>query len=517
MKPTTHVGSQRSGKILLSLVVILTLMVMSVPIASWGVAEKPLVVAEDGFAVVTRGHIDQVVTQQGELQSAERNTLTSNCEWSTTIVEIVPEGTYVQPGDVIAVLDDADLRERLQEREVRYINSIAALEQARENLNIQVLTNESKIAAAELKLELAKLKLDAYVNAEHPQKLHQLESAKVLAEETMARAQKSYEFTLSMFKRGYRAHDDCEAERLKVIREENKYAQATDALNIYTDHTYVRNMTQYVAQSQEAERNLERVKIAARSAELSRQITLSSRERSYNIYKAYQERLKSNIEACKIIARNAGEVIHARENSSSAQGIEEGSRVRYLQQIAHIPDRDNLKVELRVHESNIRLINHDSDAIVTIDALQETPFRGTVSHVSKIPTNGRYPNYHLREYKVTVALDIDPELARTIAPGLSADVTIISEQRENALRVPHQSVVEIGGDYYSFVKSGDYVEERIVEVGINDDSQIEIISGLEEGEQVVTKPRVTCASLIASLQDRTDARDGTSGWLAFLD
>ena len=507
----------RRGKILTPLVIILSLISVSIPVASWAVGEKDYGIPEDGFTFVQRAPMTQIISQSGRIESAQRNVLVSQCEWSTRVVEIVEEGTWVEPGDVIAVLDSSEIRERFQDRQVRYINSIAALEQAKEDLKIQRLTNESTIADATLGVELADLELKSYLDAEYPQQLHQLRSAVVLAEEQLSRAEKSYDYILSMFQRGYRSNDDCEQERLKVIRAENDYKLATDKLGTFQEHSHKRKLTELSAKAEEAKRNLERVRIAARSAELNREIRVTSRQRSYEIYKNYQQRLSRSIEACTIRATKSGEVVHARESSSSSEGIEEGSYIRYLQPVALIPEREKLQVEMRVHESSFTLVEKELPAQIQIDAIGEQTYPGSISHISSIPVRGRRPNYHLREYKVTVDLDIDPSVAREIAPGLTADVTVIAEQRDSCLQVPMTSVIEIGNDFHVFVREGNVVMPRPVELGISDDERVEVMTGVSDGDEIVLRPRITCAEQIVRMQDRDSQESEGSFWSALID
>lgn len=513
MPHKTSASRMRSGQILVPVALVLTIVSFSIPMTGWVAGEEDDPGPVDGFTFVDRGSIEQLLVQTGAIESKTQNFILNQCEWSTRVVSIVEEGTWVEPGDLIAELDSSELRERFMSRQVQTVNAAAALERAKEDLKIQQLTNDSKIAAAKLKLELAQLELTGYTEAEHSQKLHQLQSQVTLAKESLARATETSDFVLSMYQRGYRTYDDFENEQIKVIKARNDLSTAEGKLANFTDHTHVRTMTQLAAAAEEAERNLERVEIAARSAELNQQIRLSSRQKSYEVYLAEQQRLERNIAACTIRANRAGLVVLARESSSSPVGVEEGSSVRYRQPIALIPDRDHLQVSMRIHESQVASVEPGQPAVIEISAMNEGPLPAEITHVSRFSVPGRYPNYQLREFDVIVDLAIAPEVARKIAPGMSAKVTVSVSRQSDALRVPLQSVVEIGGDYYTFVREGGTVMERPVEIGLTNDTQVEILTGLSEGDEIALQPRVTCAADIARLQD-LGTTTSSEQWLA---
>lgn len=513
MLPGNTTSALRRGIALKSFVILLLLGSATLPVVTFAVGEKFPVVPEDGYAVVSRGPMELVISQSGEVDSADNEILISKCEFSTRIISIVPEGSWVEAGDIVAELDSSDLKKRLNEREILLVNATARLSDAQEDLRIQTLTNESIVADAELQARLSKLQLDGYIEAEYPQKLHSLEAGVALAEEDLARAKKQYDFVNDMVRLGYRTQSDRENERINVMKKQQAFTLAEDKLTVLRDFTYERTLTQLRAVAAEAERELDRVQLASKASILRREINVRSRQRSHDIYANYQDRLRKNIEACTIRATKSGEVIYARLSSSSSQRVDEGTSMRYLQPIVKIPDRDRLQVKVRIHESNIRHIERGQAVVINVDAAGRNQYVGHVHQISRVPLAGRRPNYHLREYSVTINVDADPEAARTIAPGMTATADIIAAQRDSAVQAAMQSIVQIGDEYVVFVKEGDEIEPRTVEVGISSDDTIEILDGLSEGETIVFKPRVTCTQRILALQSIATEKKTSSIWL----
>jgi len=84
-------------------------------------------------------------------------------------------------------------------------------------------------------------------------------------------------------------------------------------------------------------------------------------------------------------------------------------------------------------------------------------------------------------YKVTIDF---LEAVKGIKPGMTADITIITNKKENVLVIPKGTVKKINGKNIVQVFKDGEIEEREIEIGLEGDDFIEVISGLEEGEEV---------------------------------
>ncbi len=85
-------------------------------------------------------------------------------------------------------------------------------------------------------------------------------------------------------------------------------------------------------------------------------------------------------------------------------------------------------------------------------------------------------------YEVTISFEEEKE---GIKPGMTADIIIESERKENVLVIPKGTVEKIDGKKMVQVFKNGKIEEREIEIGLEGDDFIEVISGLEEGEEVV--------------------------------
>ena len=74
-----------------------------------------------------------------------------------------------------------------------------------------------------------------------------------------------------------------------------------------------------------------------------------------------------------------------------------------------------------------------------------------------------------------------------VRPGDFAEVRIVTEQRENRVLVPRVALVSDKGEDVVYVVRDDVAERVAVDLGLSDDEQAEVISGIEAGDLIVVK------------------------------
>ncbi len=151
-----------------------------------------------------------------------------------------------------------------------------------------------------------------------------------------------------------------------------------------------------------------------------------------------------------------------------------------------IIDYQDLSATIQVDELDVLKIHQGLKATLQLDAIPEKTYNGKVSMIAN---EGAIKN-GVSTFGVTIHLDQPGE----IKAGMSAQATILVEQKKNILVLPIESVIQQGNQYVvqkARVSAGtqnaqpDTTTEQKVSIGIHDDSQIEIKSGLKEGDLVV--------------------------------
>ncbi len=457
-----------------------------------------------------RGTLDIKVIERGSLESAANVQLTSKVEGSTAIIKIVEEGIRVKKGELLVELDSSKLRTDNTQQQIVVKQAEAAEMAAVEALAIQRTQNESDIAAAQLKLDLAVLDLTKYQEGEFKQLKNTIEGEIALASEEVTRAKESYEFTKRIASKGYATPAAVEADRIAEKKAVINHEAALEKLKVLVEFESVRQLKEKEANAKEFVRELERVRRKGEAALTQCEADLASRKLTASVEKSKLERLNQQIEACKLFAPQEGLVVYANQQSGRGGGsqepmIQEGAMVRERQAIINLPDISRMRVNARIHESKIDLIEEGLPARIRVDAQPGKVFSGKVDTVSLVPLSGNWPNMNLKEYSTTVAI-LEAEVnGSSLKPGLTAEVEILVDTISNALLIPIQCIVERGGRHFVFVAKGPVVTRREVKIGRTNDSHVEVKDGLTAGELAVQNPRAALSSMMIELESEVPA------------
>lgn len=144
-------------------------------------------------------------------------------------------------------------------------------------------------------------------------------------------------------------------------------------------------------------------------------------------------------------------------------------------------------LSLSVNEIDVPRVEPGQKVTVTVDSLPDKTFTGTVASVDKIGSVAS----GVTSYPVIVRLDTE---APAILPNMSVTGNIITATKNDALLVPSGAVSEQNGEQFVRVLRNGRVENVTVETGLTSDTQTEIVSGISEGDTVVTGSVTTSAS-----------------------
>lgn len=184
-----------------------------------------------------------------------------------------------------------------------------------------------------------------------------------------------------------------------------------------------------------------------------------------------------------ISARNLSEQEHTLEQArlkSPRSGVityitaTPGVQVAAGEKVASVADFGVFEIEAEISESNAPYVTTGGDARIRIGRRQ---YPAVIGRVSPLSHNGAI------SFKVLFT-DSVPDGLR---PGVAADVFVIRGVRENVVRIPIGAYYTSGpGNYDMFVRHGDKVERRKVQLGEAGSDYVEVISGLDAGESVAT-------------------------------
>jgi membrane fusion protein, multidrug efflux system len=156
-----------------------------------------------------------------------------------------------------------------------------------------------------------------------------------------------------------------------------------------------------------------------------------------------------------------------------------GSTISPSIPVATVSKMDDLRIETFIAERFISKMKVGLDAIVHFEAFPDTQFTAKVSELAPVVD----PMTRTMEIK----LDFTGRYDRVKA-GMFADIKIITEKKNNIVKIPAECLVKrYGGNFVFVIKDNDQVEMRAVNTGINIDNKLEITQGLEPDEEVVIR------------------------------
>jgi HlyD family secretion protein len=450
-----------------------------------------------GTTIARRGPLSLILSGRGMLDCVQKTTLFSKVEWETKLTHLLPEGEFVKKGDLIAELDVAKLREEYGDEQVDVMRAETALAAAEDALLLQRIENENLVAAARLKKDLTQLSLEGYQQAEYPYQVRDLERQIAAAQDALHTAQEKFEFTQRLLLKGYKQAVDVDKDRLAMITAERTFNDLTEKLRVLEKHEHERSLKALEGDAATAVHNLDRSESLAAMKLVAREQQIRAQRRGLMRQKQQFNWATRMLAECKIYAPHDGQVVYAQQRDSY-EPMAEGVKVRFLQPIATIPDRSRMKVTVRVHETQRRLLNIGLPSIIRTDADPNRSLVGKVASISQFPVTGRFPNYDLREYEVVVHLD---EGQDDLTPGLTAKVDLVAASKKDALQVPFDAVTEVDDCYLVFVREGEQVAPREVTLGERSEDHVEILAGLDEGQVVVLDPRNRCEDAIVAWEN----------------
>ncbi len=152
-----------------------------------------------------------------------------------------------------------------------------------------------------------------------------------------------------------------------------------------------------------------------------------------------------------------------------------------------VEDLQNLKMDVRISEYDISKIQVGQKVTITAEVLGDDSVEGTVSRIS--PT-GELKDATSKEMVIPVQIDVKKENSKLIA-GVTAKAKIEIEKKADVLSAPIDSVLEdpTTGDSYVMVLNGTTLKKVPVELGLEGDFNVEILSGkLKASDTVVLNP-----------------------------
>jgi HlyD family secretion protein len=465
---------------------------------------------------VQRGNLVADITLTGEVFAQRRAQLSFDVNRIPLLELYVTAGQQVREGEVLARIDPASLErevdqaeadllsaeEALQEAEEPYTEldrqkaeldvaqAEAALEEARQSLQELLDPDlvDKAVRQAQSNLESARLNWTItqhsstagktvrdleYTVAWHERKLRDLETKAQQGKveqatvdeqaETLAKARVQWEAARSSAEASLAAAEDRVAEAQEALAE---LLAGPDALALAQANNKVSQAEYNLARARE---NLDTVLAGpdARALQLAHS--------RYDAAKATLEEAQATLEASTMVAPFDATVISV--------AVEVGDLVSSNTNVMALADLSDLQVLANVDETDISQVEVGQEVEITFDAFPGRRLRG---RVLEVPLEGNLVQ-NVVTYEVLVSLEGAEGVS--LRSGMTANVSIVVGRRENVLLVPALAVWQAEEGTVVMVQDsprGEAMATR-VELGLSDGLYVEVLRGLNEGDQVVVQ------------------------------
>jgi len=474
------------------------------------------------FVTVTKGSIAETVSITGN--TTPKTSLDLGFENGGSVAEVMKAvGDHVFPGDVIARLDTRDLATQLaqaqanvdaEEAKLRSLQagaqpadiqaSQAALDKARQDLaNLYASASDAASDAYAKSNDAVRNQLSAFFSSpetNNPQLTFSVSDTQTLNDVQFRRTQASVELnawakdifgisasspssTLAGVLHASIAHISIVKNFLESVSQ-----ALTDetGLTASTANTYHASLTAALAEANTASGNLNSISQNIASAiigvsQLQAQLDLKvsgSTPEDIQAQQALVEQAQASAASIQVKIAKAS-LISPIAGVVTVQNAKVGQIAAPGATLVSIISDGDLEIDANVPETDIGKVSLNDPVSITLDAFPNETFTGKVFYIDPAQTIIQ----GVVDYKIKVSFDkADPRMKS----GLTANLDIATQQKDNALILPQFAVLQNDqGSYVEILENGKMVQEPVT-LGLRDDKgNVEIISGVSEGEQVL--------------------------------
>jgi HlyD family secretion protein len=200
----------------------------------------------------------------------------------------------------------------------------------------------------------------------------------------------------------------------------------------------------------------------------------------------HRDRHQIDLDRCVITSPINGQVVMKTivRNGETGQ-VQLGDELAPGQPFMRVVDPSSMQLDASVNQADADQVRLGQTATVRFDAYPNLIVNGKIEAVGTLAVSGRRVNYWVRQVPVRIAIaQHDPR----VIPDLTASADVVLAEQDDTLLIPRDAVQETAGKNIVYVRQGDAVVPRAVELGAFSNTQVSVTSGLQEGDQIALQP-----------------------------
>lgn len=351
--------------------------------------------------------------------------------------------------------------------------------------------------------------------------LEQKQANAASLQEKLTEAQEDYQDALETYeaaKEGYEGAGTDNTVNFMTIQNgylsaRSKYQQAKSALTQAEDALSENESAITDLQNQLAAAQAKQ-KIDKLDTEETYQEAVITGQNAQTTYNAVVEDLKETLQEAEETKEKREEQLQAFEDFVGSDGIlyatedgvitevsyEAGDRLTTTGALFSYATSDDMRISVDVTQEDIVDLQVGDAVDITFTAYPEDSYTGSILSINTTATSD-YSN----TVSYTVEISVEGELEQLYG-GMTADVIFVTEEKEDVLYVSRKAIVEENGKTYVYRKTALGGRELAeVETGITNGVDIEILSGLEEGDTIYLASKVSSEAEVKSTEETADS------------
>ncbi len=420
---------------------------------------------------VERATVPVVITANGTVEAERAINLSPK---NSGVVEtlLVEEGDRVTQGQVVALMDDSNLRGELLQVQGQLAQQKANLER------IIAGDRPEDIARAEAQLAEAEANLRELRSGNRNQEISQAEARLQRARTTLQQRETNLQRYESLFSAGAISREDVEQRRVDRDVAIADVREAEEALSLTNAGSRDEQIAQAEARVEQQRQSVAAIKSGNRPEDIEQaRAQVLSAEGTLQTTEARLQDTEIRAPFDGVVNQIYAELGAFVSPSVSGGNTESASSSSILQLSS---DRNEVVVNLP--EAQIAKVEVGQPVVIQADAFSGETFTGQVSQIAAQASVSQ----NVTSFEVRLSLDL-PE-AEKLRVGMNVEAQFEVGQIENALLVPNAAVVKGPEGEGVYVLEGDEPVFQSIQSGETVQGQTEVISGLDGDEQVLISP-----------------------------
>lgn len=449
------------------------------------------------------GDITVKVSETGTIEPVDKVDVKSKVAGRLLSIPI-EEGQRVRQGQLIATVDRSLIDPQIARARAQLAQAQARYQQTQAEYGLQVQQSRLAVvqalagqATAQAGLNTAKTHLAAVAAGARPQELAQQQQAVERARIALADAERTRTRKSGLLQKGFVSQADYDAAQTAADTATSNLAAAKQQLALVQAGPRPQDVADARAQIETARAQLQsaQVQVAAANANVAQNAVRRSdiAQAGAAVAQARNDlaQLEVQLADTRIVAPASGIVLKKYKQvgeivQSATTGFSDAQSI-----VVTLGSR--LRVQVGINEVDIPRVRLGAPVVIHVDALPNLTWTGHVTEIAPASSNAfsdtagaASGQNSIARFSVKIDLDVDDKRLR---PGMTAAVDIVSASRKGVVLAPLEAIPGTGTTAaVTVLTSTGRQEQRTVTLGLRDDTDVEIVRGLQAGEKLVIAP-----------------------------